>query len=69
MTDHLDYFAVFYVAGIIVFGILMRLRYKRKNDTDIDESDEKKRVYKAIARKIQEDAMRLRRERDMEDDS
>ena len=69
MTDHLDYFAVFYVAGIIVFGILMRLRYKRKNDTDIDESDENKRVYKAIARKIQEDAMRHRRERDMEDDS
>ena len=69
MTDHLDYFAVFYVAGIIVFGILMRLRYKRKNDTDIDESDEKKRVYEAIARKIQEDAMRHRRERDMEDDS
>ena len=69
MTDHLDYFAVFYVAGIIVFGILMRLRYKRKNDTDIDESDETKRVYEAIARKIQEDAMRHRRERDMEDDS
>ena len=69
MTDHLDYFAVFYVAGIIVFGILMRLRYKRKNDTDIDESDENKRVYEAIARKIQEDAMRHRRERDMEDDS
>ena len=69
MTDHLDYFAVFYVAGIIVFGILMRLRYKRKNDTNIDESDEKKRVYEAIARKIQEDAMRHRRERDMEDDS
>ena len=69
MTDHLDYFAVFYVAGIIVFGILMRLRYKRKNDTDIDESDENKRVYEAIARKIQEDATRHRRERDMEDDS
>ena len=69
MTDHLDYFAVFYVAGIIVFGILMRLRYKRKNDTNIDESDEKKRVYEAIARKIQEDAMRHRRERDMGDDS
>ena len=69
MTDQLDYFAVFYVAGIIVFGILMRLRYKRKNDTDIDESDETKRVYEAIARKIQEDAMRHRRERDMEDDS
>ena len=69
MTNHLDYFAVFYVAGIIVFGILMRLRYKRKNDTDIDESDENKRVYEAIARKIQEDAMRHRRERDMEDDS
>ena len=69
MTDHLDYFAVFYVAGIIVFGILMRLRYKRKNDTDIDESDETKRVYEAIARKIQKDAMRHRRERDMEDDS
>ena len=69
MTDHLDYFAVFYVAGIIVFGILKRLRYKRKNDTDIDESDEKKRVYKAIAREIQEDAVRHRRERDMEYDS
>ena len=69
MTDHLDYFAVFYVAGIIVFGILMRLRYKRKIDANIDESDEKKRVYEAIARKIQEDAMRHRREQDMEDDS
>ena len=69
MTDHLDYFAVFYVAGIIVFGILMRLRYKRKIDANIDESDEKKRVYEAIARKIKKDAMSHRRERDMENDS
>ena len=69
MTDHLDYFAFFYVAGIIVFGILMRLRYRRRKDKNIENPDEKQRVYEAMARKIQKDAISHRKERDMEDDS
>ena len=69
MTDHLDYFAFFYVAGIIVFGVLMRLRYHRRKDKNIEDPDEKQRVYEAMARKIQEDAISHRKERGMEDDS
>ena len=69
MTDHLDYFALFYVAGIIVFGILMRLRYRRRKDKNIEDPDKKQRVHKTMARRIQEDAMSHRRERGMEDDS
>jgi len=69
MTDHLDYFALFYVAGIIVFGILMRLRYRRRKDKNINDPDKKQRVYEAMARRIQEDSMSHRRERGMEDDS
>ena len=69
MTDHLDYFALFYVAGIIVFGVLMRLRYRRRKEKNIEDPDEKKRVYEAIARKIQEDAISHRKERSMEEDS
>jgi len=60
MTDHLNYFALFYVAGIIVFGLLMRIRYRSKRDKNLQESVEKKRVY---------DAMSHRRERDVADDS
>ena len=69
MTDHLNYFALFYVAGIIVFGLLMRIRYRSKRNKNLHESEEKKRVYEAMARKIAEDAMSHRRERDMADDS
>ena len=60
MTDHLNYFALFYVAGIIVFGLLMRIRYRSKRDKNLQESEEKKRVY---------DARSHRRERDVADDS
>ena len=60
MTDHLNYFALFYVAGIIVFGLLMRIRYRSKRNKNLQESEEKKRVY---------DAMSHRRERDVADDS
>ena len=69
MTDHLDYFALFYVAGIIVFGVLMRLRYRRRKDKNIEDLDETQRVHETMARKIQEDAMSHRRARGMEDDS
>ena len=69
MTDHLDYFALFYVAGIIVFGILMRLRYRQREGKSIEDPDKKKRVSEAMARRIQEDAMSHRRARGMEDDS
>ena len=69
MTDHLNYFALFYVAGIIVFGLLMRIRYRSKRNKNLHESEEKKRVYDAMARKIAEDAMNPRRERDVADDS
>ena len=60
MTDHLNYFALFYVAGIIVFGLLMRIRYRSKRDKNLQESEEKNRVY---------DAMSHRRARDVADDS
>lgn len=69
MTEHLNYFALFYVVGILIFGLLMRIRYRHKRDERMRSADENRRVDEEMAKKILDDARSHRRARGIEEDS
>lgn len=69
MFEHLPYFAVFYVVGILAFGLFvrfwMRSRKMNRYEEEIRNANEKKRVDEEMAKKISKDARQHRR--DMEE--
>ena len=66
MKPDLIYFAIFYVLGIMVFGLFFRffLRKKRLLDEErkMRKKHEEKLVYRKMAKKITKDARRHRRD-------
>ncbi len=64
-----NYFAIFYVLGILLFGLFIRIRFKKRNNVLKRELAKKKKVDKELAKKIMEDARSQRRARGISDDS
>jgi len=66
LKPDLIYFAIFYVLGIMVFGLFFRffLRKKRLLDEErkMRKKHEEKLVYREMAKKISKDARRHRRD-------
>ena len=54
-----NYFAIFYVLGILLFGLFIRIRFKQKNNV----------LKKELAKKIMEDARSQRKARGISEDS
>ncbi|MBH31476.1 MAG: hypothetical protein CMG71_05735 [Candidatus Marinimicrobia bacterium] len=67
--DNLDYFALFYVGGILLFGLFMRRRYKRKQDQAPKILLGRDRVNEEMAKKIMEDARSHRKARGVDEES
>jgi hypothetical protein len=67
--DNLDYFALFYVGGILLFGLLMRRRYKRKQEQASEIRPRGDRVKEEMAKKIVEDARSHRKARGVDEES
>ncbi|MDP6533556.1 MAG: hypothetical protein QF845_04770 [Candidatus Marinimicrobia bacterium] len=67
MGDYLPYFAIFYVIGILAFGLFIRFYFARKRLMDTTKSHEIKggeKVAEEMAKKIKDDAEKHRRERE-----
>ncbi|MFL3051293.1 MAG: hypothetical protein ACJZ02_06365 [Candidatus Neomarinimicrobiota bacterium] len=64
-----NYFAIFYVLGILLFGLFIRIRFKQKNNILKRELAKKKKVDKELAKKIMEDAKSQRKARGISEDS
>ena len=67
--DNLDYFALFYVGGILIFGLLMRRRYRRKQRQAPEIPSGRDRVNEEMAKKIMEDAQSHRKSRGVDEAS
>lgn len=67
--DNLDYFALFYVGGILLFGLLMRRRYKRKQEKAPEILSRGDRVKEEMAKKIVEDPQSHRKARGLDKES
>lgn len=66
MKPDLIYFAIFYVLGIMVFGLFFRFFLRKKSLLDEErkmrKKYEEKLVYREMAKKISKDARRHRRD-------
>ena len=66
MKPDLIYFAIFYVLGIMVFGLFFRFFLRKKSLLDEErkmrKKHEEKLVYREMAKKISKDARRHRRD-------
>ena len=66
MKPDLIYFAIFYVLGIMVFGLFFRFFLRKKSLLDEErkmrKKYEEKLVYREMAKKISKDAHRHRRD-------
>ncbi|MDP6456127.1 MAG: hypothetical protein QF613_04715 [Candidatus Marinimicrobia bacterium] len=66
MNPDLTYFAIFYVLGILVFGLFVRFFLSKKRLLEekrkLREQHEEKRVFEEMAKKISKDARRHRRD-------
>ena len=67
--DNLDYFALFYVGGILLCGLFIRRRYKRKQDQAPKIILGRDRVKEEMAKKIMEDARSHRKARGVDEES
>lgn len=67
MNPDFTYFAIFYVLGVLVFGLFVRffLRKKRllEEERKMRKRHEEERVFEEMAKKISQDARRHRRDR------
>jgi len=68
-VDNLNYFALFYVGGILLFGLLMRRRYRRKQNQASKIPPGRNRVNEEMAKKIMEDARSHRKARGIDEGS
>ena len=66
---NLDYFALFYVGGIVLFALLMRKRYRKKQKQALDLQPTNDRVSEELAKKIIEDARSHRKARGVDEES
>ena len=64
-----NYFAIFYVLRILLFGLFIRIRFKQKNNVLKIELAKKKKIDKELAKKIMEDAKSQRKARGISEDS
>ncbi|MBF88410.1 MAG: hypothetical protein CMG75_01920 [Candidatus Marinimicrobia bacterium] len=64
-----NYFAIFYVLGILFFALFIRARFKQKNDDLKKICFQKEYVDKELAKKIVEDAKNQRKARGINEDS
>ena len=66
MKPDLIYFAIFYVLGIMVFGLFFRFFLRKKSLLDEErkmrKKYEEKLVYREMTKKISKDARRHRRD-------
>ena len=67
--DNLDYFALFYVGGILLYGLFIRRSYKRKKDQAPKILLGRDRVNEEMAKKIMEDARSHRKARGVDEES
>lgn len=67
MGEYLPYFAIFYVIGILAFGLFIRFYFARKRLKDTEKTHGIKggdNVTEEMAKKIKEDAEKHRRDRE-----